>query len=228
MSSIVIVNLGTGNLRSVSKAVVHVAEKPATVSADPEQIRAAGHLILPGQGAIGTWVSQLELNPDLRAAVIQRLHNGPVLGICLGLQALYEYSDENGGTPCLGVLEGRVRHFADSHRSQKGDPGQGPGGSANHQAAHYKIPHMGWNQVKQTSHHPLWHGINDGERFYFVHSYYAQGANSDEVAGQCSYGNEFTAAAARENIFATQFHPEKSQQAGLRLLHNFINWNGVH
>lgn len=218
MSSVVIANLGTGNLRSVSKAVEHVSGRAATISGDPEIIRAAGHLILPGQGAIGTWISQLDLNPLLRDAVIQRLANGPVLGICLGLQALYQFSDENGGTPCLGILEGRVNHFADAHR-QLEQAGERP---------KMKIPHMGWNQVRQTRPHPLWRGIRDGERFYFVHSYYADSFSSEDTAGICEYGIQFTAAAARNNIFATQFHPEKSQHAGLKLLNNFINWNGMH
>ena len=215
MSSVVIANLGTGNLRSVSKAVAHVSDQAAVISADPVVIRQASHLILPGQGAIGTWVSQLTLNPRLREAVLQRLGDGPVLGICLGLQALYGFSEENGGTECLGLLEGRVRRF----------PSPPPLTSARDNRL--KVPHMGWSPVHQTQDHPLWQGIRDGERFYFVHSYFADTADSPETAGVCEYGQRFTAAAARGNLFATQFHPEKSQQAGLRLLNNFVNWNGV-
>ena len=202
MSSIVIVDLGTGNLRSVSKAVAHVCtDARVCISAEPSVIAAAGHLILPGQGAIGAWVRQLNANPALRSAVVGRLKQGPVLGICLGLQALYTHSEESGGTPGLGVFAGTVRHFAGGRRF-------GDGG-------HLKIPHMGWR------------GIDDRQRFYFVHSYFVDSEQGAEVAGECEYGDVFTAAAARDNLFATQFHPEKSQCAGLQLLENFVNWDGA-
>jgi len=208
MAGIVIVNLGTGNLHSVMKAVEHVnGSNGVTVSRDPEQIRNADHLLLPGQGAIGTWVSQLDENPELHQAVVARLADGPVLGICLGLQALFEYSDENGGVEGLGIMGGQVHRFT-------------PTG--------IKVPHMGWNQVSQKQCHPLWHGIADNERFYFVHSYFVDAADKVCEAGTCTYGITFTAAATQNNIFATQFHPEKSQQAGLQLLKNFVHWNGVH
>ena len=216
MSSIVIVDLGTGNLRSVSKAVEHVcAGAQVRISAEPAVIAAAGHLILPGQGALGAWVAQLNANPALRSAVVGRLAHGPVLGICLGLQALYTHSEENGGTPGLGLFAGTVRHFGGGDRR-----GNGGGGRL-------KIPHMGWNRVRHTRAHPLWHGIDDRQRFYFVHSYFVDSAHDAEVVGACEYGNVFTAAAARDNLFATQFHPEKSQRAGLQLLENFVNWNGA-
>lgn len=219
MPAVVIVNLGTGNLRSVRKALEHVGAGEVVVSADPPVIRNAGHMVLPGQGAIGTWMRQLDEKPELATAVKARLGEGPVLGICLGLQALYIRSEENGGTDCLGLLEGEVRRFQpDDTRAD----GSGAG------MARRKIPHMGWNQVHQQSTHPLWQGIDNERRFYFVHSYYAESADAGDLAGTCEYGRRFTAAAARGNIFATQFHPEKSQRDGLQLLHNFIHWNGIH
>lgn len=204
---VVIVDLGTGNLRSVEKAVAHVSSESAvSITSDPGRIRAADHLVLPGQGAIGTWMAQLDRNPDLHQAVVERIRSGPVLGICLGLQALFERSEENDGTPGLGLMPGSVRQFD--------------------AAAGLKVPHMGWNTVEQKNGHPLWQGIDSGERFYFVHSYYAINDDVSEVMATCDYGSTFTAAAASGQLFATQFHPEKSQQAGLRLLRNFIKWNG--
>ena len=152
-----------------------------------------------------------QLNADARDAVTARLAAGPVLGICLGLQALYTRSDENDGTAGLGIFDGTVKHFSDAITDR------------NHAL---KIPHMGWNRVRHTRDHPLWHGIADRERFYFVHSYFVAGARGDEVVGECEYGGAFTAAAARDNLFATQFHPEKSQAAGLKMLTNFIKWRG--
>jgi glutamine amidotransferase len=164
MAKIIIVDLGTGNLRSVSKALEHVAsDGMVEVSADPRLIEAAEFLVLPGQGAIGTWMNQLQQYPELEVAVRTRLDNGPALGICLGLQALYDNSEENGGTTGLGILPGSVRHFSVPGRSK----GKTEGGER------LKIPHMGWNQVSQCRDHPLWQGIKDNERFYFVHSYYS-------------------------------------------------------
>ena len=216
MHSVVIVNLGTGNLRSVYRAFEYVGGKgDVTISADPEVIRNARRLVLPGQGAIGTWMRQLNQDTRLKSAVLERLHHGPVLGICLGLQALFESSDENGGQDGMGLMKGQVRHFEAAHRA------------AGASSSHLKIPHMGWNQVKQRFEHPLWHEIDDQERFYFVHSYYVEATDPATVVGESHYGIPFTAAAARDNLFATQFHPEKSQQAGLQLIKNFIHWNGV-
>ena len=233
MSRIVIVDLGTGNLRSVSKAVEHVGGGGVCVSAEPAVIAAAEHLILPGQGALGAWIARLNANAELRSAVLGRLRQGPVLGICLGLEALYTHSEENGGLPGLGLFKGTVRHFAGGV-SRGGGGGNDGGGDHDHRnpnrnnnAAPLKIPHMGWNRVRQSRDHPLWHGIDDRQRFYFVHSYFVDSAQGTEVVGECDYGVTFTAAAARDNLFATQFHPEKSQRAGLQLLHNFVNWNGA-
>jgi len=256
MPGIVIVDLGTGNLRSVSQAAAHVAGRGANtdsvcISAEPRVIASAAHLILPGQGALGAWIDRLNAHTELRQAVLGRLRDGPVLGICLGLQALYARSEEGGGLPGLGLLDGTVKHFAAAHANRQsangGDgDGDGDGGGDNNagdngaggvdtvdaadaaaKTPRLKIPHMGWNRVRRVREHPLWHGIEDGARFYFVHSYFADAGARDEVAGEADYGVTFTAAAARANLFATQFHPEKSQQAGLRLLHNFVNWNGA-
>lgn len=218
MSGIVIVNLGTGNLRSVSKAVEFVQGNPAVITSDPKTILNADHMILPGQGAIGTWTAQLNKDPALHHAVKTRLTEGPVLGICLGLQALFDYSDESGGTEGIGILSGKVRHFTDSYRDQPDENGE---------PQSLKIPHMGWNQVYQVQQHPLWRGISDGERFYFVHSYYVKADDRIDEVGRCDYGTPFSAAVAHKNIFATQFHPEKSQRAGLQLINNFVNWNGI-
>ena len=221
MKKIVIADLGTGNLRSVSKAISHVTvaqmsgKYEVMISAIPEEIENADYLILPGQGAIGTWFNQLEADQALNHAIRKRLGSGPVLGICLGLQALYHDSEENNGTPGLDILPGQVRHFSINPCHQHADS-----------KSDLKIPHMGWNNVAIVNDHPLWHGIKDGERFYFVHSYYVESSNKMQVSGECEYGNTFTAAAAHGNLFATQFHPEKSQQAGLKLLKNFVNWNG--
>ncbi len=220
MSKIIIVDLGTGNLRSVSKALTYLSsDADVRISADTDAIENAEYLVLPGQGAIGTWFGQLNNNAKLKTAVEKRLADGPVLGICLGLQALYNYSEENSGTQGLGLLAGCVKHF--SRHPIHNQQNHGTDSSLK-----LKIPHMGWNQVNKCADHPLWHGIDDHERFYFVHSYYVESDDRSHVMGECQYGNKFTAAAGAQNLFATQFHPEKSQHAGLQLLKNFINWNG--
>ncbi len=208
--TVVVVDLGTGNLRSVAKAVEHVADKQrVVVSHLPEVIRSASRVVLPGQGAIGTWMRQLE-QEHIREVINEVLLNKPVLGICLGLQALFESSTEYAGHTCLGLLPGKVEHFA---------------GYLTDIDTHLTIPHMGWNNVRQSRPHPLWDGIDDGARFYFVHSYFGRCENPEQEVGTCDYGISFTAAAATNNIFATQFHPEKSQHDGLKLIENFVNWN---
>jgi glutamine amidotransferase len=207
--TIVVVDLGTGNLRSVAKAVEHVAGKhPVVVSHLPEVILSAERIVLPGQGAIGTWMKQLE-QEHIRDAITQVLESKPVLGICLGLEALFESSTEYEEATCLNLLPGKVEHFAPNLPADK---------------AQLTIPHMGWNNVAQRGTHPLWNDIEDGARFYFVHSYFARCEDEKQEVGRCDYGVSFTAAAARENIFATQFHPEKSQHDGLKLIENFVNW----
>lgn len=215
MTTIAILDYGMGNLRSVSKAVEHVAPRAKVqLTHDAEMLRQADRVIFPGQGAIAGCIQALD-KYNLHEVLKECLAQKPFLGICLGLQALYDDSEEGGGTACLGILSGKVKKFP----TNKTDHGQ-----------LLKVPHMGWNQVNQTQYqnqsHPLWHDIGQNERFYFVHSYYVESADQASVAGTTSYGLEFTAAAARNNIFAVQFHPEKSQHAGLKLLENFVKWDG--
>jgi glutamine amidotransferase len=191
-----------GNLKSVSKALEHVAPKDRIlVTSNPEAIRSADRVVVPGQGAMPDCMRQLG-ESGAREAVIEAARNKPWLGLCIGLQMLFERGEE-GDTPGLGVLPGRVPRLS------------APG---------LKIPHMGWNEVFQAGPHPLWQGIADRSRFYFVHSYYPAPADRALTAATCVYGSPFTCAVARDNIFAVQFHPEKSQSAGLQLLSNFLNW----
>ena len=207
---IVVVDYGMGNLRSVWQALVHVAHgREVIVSADPMQLATAERVVFPGQGAMPDCMRELEAR-GLREAVLEAARNKPFLGICIGLQMLFEHSEE-GDVPGLGIFQGQVRRFptdkmlgADGHK--------------------LKVPHMGWNEVRQTQAHPLWQGITDGARFYFVHSYTVDPLDRACISGATDYGIPFTSAVARDNIFAIQCHPEKSAQAGLTLLSNFINW----
>lgn len=192
-----------GNLRSVSKAIEHVAPAhQVLVTADPKAIAAADRVVVPGQGAMPDCMRQLGAS-GARDAVVEATRTKPFLGICIGLQMLFERGEE-GDTPGLGILPGAVPRF----RVPKG----------------LKVPHMGWNEVAQAHPHPLWEGIQDRSRFYFVHSYYPAPKDRALVAATCDYGAPFTCAVAKDNIFAVQFHPEKSQSAGLQLLSNFVRW----
>jgi glutamine amidotransferase len=215
MTSVAVIDYGMGNLRSVCKALEHVAPRARVLlTADPAELKRAERVVFPGQGAIGGCFAALEAR-GLRDALLQALQSyKPFLGICLGLQALYDWSEEGGGTPGLGLLAGRVPLFPPE---QMHDPASGRA---------LKVPHMGWNQVQQVRPHPLWQDIPQNSRFYFVHSYYADTTVRSQVAGVTEYGVRFTSAAAKRNIFAVQFHPEKSQKAGLQLLENFIAWDG--
>ena len=215
MSTVAVIDYGMGNLRSVCKALEHVAPTARVfLTADPDALVRADRVVFPGQGAIGGCIAELD-RLSLRAAVLQAMDNKPFLGICLGLQALYDFSEEGGGTRGLGVLPGRVALFP-SERMHDARSGQA-----------LKVPHMGWNQVHQVAGQPLWQGIDQDARFYFVHSYYADAGDRGQVMAVTEYGIRFTSAAGRENIFAVQFHPEKSQQAGLKLLENFVSWDGT-
>jgi glutamine amidotransferase len=202
-----------GNLRSVAKALEHVAgaDQRVRVTDEAEVIETAERVVFPGQGAARDCMRAIDAH-GLREPLQKVARSRPFLGMCMGLQVLLEHSDENGGTPCLGVFEGQVRYFGETRYA---DDGQ-----------RRKIPHMGWNTVEQVQAHPLWSGIADGTRFYFVHSYYAEPADPDLLAGVTDYGHRFAAAVARANVFACQFHPEKSSGAGLRLLANFVTWDG--
>lgn len=205
--TVAIVDVGTGNLRSVSKAIEHVARSASVdVVRDPEKILRADRVVLPGQGAIGSFMGALE-DRELRASVVDALTRKPVLGICLGLQGLYEHSSEGGGQDGLAWVKGKVRHFDEVVSDRT-----------------LKVPHMGWNNVQQRRPHPMWNNIDDNTRFYFVHSYYADTADDEATVGISEHGCSFTAAMSHENVFATQFHPEKSADAGLALLKNFIQW----
>lgn len=211
MADIAVVDYGMGNLRSVAQALEHVAgDKSVAVTSDPAVIAAAGRVVFPGQGAMPDCVRELD-SRGLRAAVLEAASSKPFLGICIGQQLLFEHSEE-GNIAGLGILPGRVRRF--------------PSGMTDAAGAKLKVPHMGWNQVHQAVDHPLWAGIAKDARFYFVHSYYVDPADAALVAAWTEYPFRFASAVARANIFAVQFHPEKSQQAGLSLLFNFVNWDG--
>ena len=199
------VDYGMGNIRSVSKALERVAPRAQVeVTSDPGVIRASDRVVVPGQGAMPDCMAQLAAS-GAREAVIAATRGKPFLGICIGMQMLFERGEE-GDTPGLGLLAGGVPRFPAARM------------------AGLKVPHMGWNQVRQAKPHALWDGIASGERFYFVHSYYPAPADAGLVTGTCEYGVSFTCAISRDNIFAVQFHPEKSQAAGLRLLFNFVQW----
>jgi glutamine amidotransferase len=207
---IVVIDYGMGNLRSVSKAVEHVAgDAEVLVTDDPAAIRAAERVVFPGQGAARDCmraIGEHHLNQALREAAASK----PFLGICMGMQVLLQHSEENGGTPLLGLYAGEVRRFPGDARGPDGIP--------------LKIPQMGWNRVHPTRAHPLWTGIEPGSRFYFVHSYYVDPVDRALVAATTDYGLDYASVIARDNVFAVQFHPEKSAQAGLKLLENFCRW----
>ena len=212
MIDIAVVDYGMGNLRSVAKALVHVAPtRSIVVSSDPGEIRGAARVVLPGQSAMPDCIACLDAS-GLRDVVLETAATRPFLGICLGLQMLFDASEE-GPTRALGVLPGQVVRFRDEAMVT-------PAGER------LKVPHMGWSPVRQAAAHPLWAGIADGTRFYFAHSYHPEPADAAVTAGTADYPQPFTCAIARANIFAVQFHPEKSHRAGLRLLANFVDWDG--
>jgi glutamine amidotransferase len=201
--SIAIVDYGMGNVRSVQKAIEHVAPNDRVFLTDnADLINEADRIVFPGQGAMGACMQALN-NHNLVDVIKRNAQEKPFLGICLGLQLLFDHSEENGGTEGLSIIPGDVVKFAKSD---------------------LKVPHMGWNTVKQSIEHPLWHNIDDNARFYSVHSYYVAHADPSIVAGSTNYGLDFTCAIAKDKLFAVQFHPEKSQHDGLQLLTNFVNW----
>lgn len=212
MALIAVIDYGMGNLHSVAKALEHVApEQRVVVTHDHAILNAADRVVLPGVGAIRDCMQAMR-DAGVAQLIPELARTRPFLGVCVGMQALLEHSAENGGVDTLGLFPGQVTRFQDGQHDTAGRP--------------MKVPHMGWSQVQQTIDHPLWHGIHDDSRFYFVHSYYAALSAALPVAGLCHYQTEFAAAIAQHFVFATQFHPEKSAQAGLRLYQNFTRWRG--
>ncbi|MDY6816695.1 MAG: imidazole glycerol phosphate synthase subunit HisH [Pseudomonadota bacterium] len=211
MKTVAIIDYGMGNLHSARKAVEHVApDVTVLVTDNADRIREADHVVLPGVGAIRDCMAEIR-RLEVDALVREVSRDRPFLGICVGMQALMSRSEENGGVDCIGLFPSEVRYFGDN-LVENGE--------------RLKVPHMGWNEVFQTIDHPLWHNIPDGDRFYFVHSYYAEAEGNADMAGRTHYGVDLAAAVARNNIFAVQFHPEKSARAGLQLLKNFVDWSG--
>lgn len=215
--TIAIVDYGMGNLRSVYQAFHHVAPNDNVLIAhQSEEIRSADRVILPGQGAMPDCMKHLK-ESGLLEALLEASKNKPLLGVCVGEQMLFDQSaevrasEDSQWTPCLGLIPGEVRRFQLAGKKQS-------------DGAVYKVPHMGWNQVRQDQKHPIWKGIPDLTSFYFVHSYYVVPQRNEVIAGSTEYGDWFTSAVARDNIFATQFHPEKSAEYGLQLYKNFVSW----
>ncbi len=214
--TVAVVDYGMGNLRSVSQAVIHAAEGSGVqviVTSRPDEVRAAERVVLPGQGAMRDCMRELH-DSGLKEAVLEAAATKPLMGVCVGMQMLLDHSEEQD-TPGLGLIPGRVKRFRLEGQHQ-------PDGSR------YKVPQMGWNRVFQKVHdgavHSMWAGVPDGAWFYFVHSYHADPERGLHTAGETEYGVRFTCAVARDNIFATQFHPEKSADHGLALYRNFLNW----
>jgi len=217
--TVAVVDYGMGNLRSVSQAVLHVAQGSGlevVITHRPEEVRVAERVVLPGQGAMRDCMAELAAS-GMKEAVLEAASSKPLMGVCVGMQMLLDHSEEQD-TPGLGLIPGQVRRFRLEGQVQ-------PDGSR------YKVPQMGWNRVHQRPQawhgggvHPIWAGVPDGAWFYFVHSYFATPDRAEHAAGETDYGTRFTCAVARDNIFATQFHPEKSAEHGLALYRNFLSW----
>ena len=214
MNTIAVVDYGMGNLRSVAQAVIHAASvvdhAEVIVTSDPQVVRDAHRVVLPGQGAMPDCMSELKAS-GLLEAVLDAATKKPLFGVCVGMQMLLDHSAE-GDTPGLGLIAGEVIKFDLAGRTQT-------------DGSRFKVPQMGWNQVVPTQPHPLWEGVPSNSYFYFVHSFYAKPKNAVHIAAETDYGGLFACAIARDNIFATQFHPEKSAAHGLALYRNFIHWN---
>ncbi len=210
--TVAVIDYGMGNLHSVASALSHVApEQSVIVTSDPSVVAAADRVVFPGVGAIRDCMAEIK-RLGFDTLLNEQIASGkPVLAICVGLQALMDHSEENDGVACIGLLSGQVRFFGEHHKDSKGNS--------------LKVPHMGWNQVNHNN-HPLWADIPQDSRFYFVHSFYVLANDQALVAATCGYGLPFHAALAQDNLFAVQFHPEKSHTAGLQLLKNFLHWDG--
>jgi glutamine amidotransferase len=212
MKKIVVVDYGMGNLRSVAQALRAVApEADVLISGDPADIDAAERIVLPGQGAMRDCMASLRQS-GVQEALLRAAASKPMMGVCVGEQMLFDASEEGGNTPGLGLLPGQVVRFQLDGQLQE-------------DGSRFKVPQMGWNQVRQRVPHAMWEGIPDNAWFYFVHSYFAQPQVDAHSVGETVYGQAFCCAVARDNIFATQFHPEKSAATGLQLYKNFIHWN---
>jgi glutamine amidotransferase len=216
MRTVAVIDYGMGNLRSVAQAVMaaaHDSNIQVVITAKPEEVQAAERVVLPGQGAMRDCMRELH-NSGLMPAVLDAAANKPLFGVCVGMQMLLDHSAEGGadGTACLGLIPGEVVKFdlAGQHQAD---------------GSRFKVPQMGWNQVRQTQAHPLWAGVPDNSYFYFVHSFYARPLDARHTAGVSDYGQSFTSVVSRDNIFATQFHPEKSADMGLMLYRNFLSWS---
>lgn len=213
MKTVAVIDYGMGNLHSASKALEHVVDPDTQVlvTADPAIILKADRVVLPGVGAIRDCMAEIRhkgVDDVVREVVASER---PLLGICVGMQVMLDRSEENGGVECLGLMPGDVKFFGRDLKSAAGEK--------------LKVPHMGWSMVDQHQPHALWNGIENNARFYFVHSYHAHAVDNEVAVGRCDYGVNFDVALARDNIFAVQFHPEKSANNGLKLLENFLNWN---
>ncbi len=210
MQTVAVIDYGMGNLHSVAKALEHVGAGKVLITSDANVIREADRVVFPGVGAIRDCMAEIR-RLGFDALVREVSQDRPFLGICVGMQALLDTSEENAGVDCIGLFPGAVKFF---------------GKDLHEDGEHLKVPHMGWNEVKQNISHPLWHDIPDLARFYFVHSYYIAAANARQVVGSGHYGVDFAAALADGSRFAVQFHPEKSHTHGLQLLQNFAAWDG--
>ena len=216
MASVAVIDYGMGNLRSVAQAVMAAAQGSGVeviITADPAQVRQADRVVLPGQGAMRDCMRELH-DSGLLPEVLHAAAHKPLFGVCVGMQMLLDHSAEGaaGGTDCLGLIPGNVVKFELAGQLQP-------------DSSRYKVPQMGWNRVHQTRPHPVWAGVPDNSYFYFVHSFYAKPLDVRHTAGVSDYGQGFTSAVSRDNIFATQFHPEKSADMGLMLYRNFLSWS---
>jgi glutamine amidotransferase len=216
MPSVAVIDYGMGNLRSVAQAVMaaaHGSGVDVTITADPTQVLAADRVVLPGQGAMRDCMRELH-DSGLLPAVLHAAAHKPLFGVCVGMQMLLDHSAEGDatGTACLGLIPGEVVKFELNGQHQA-------------DGSRFKVPQMGWNRVRQTRPHALWSGVPDNSYFYFVHSFYARPLDVHHTAGETDYGQPFTSAISRDNIFATQFHPEKSADIGLMLYRNFLSWS---
>ena len=211
VQTVAVIDYGSGNLHSVTKAIEHAGICRVIVTSDASSIRAADRVVLPGVGAMGDCMQGLK-DRALDSVVLDLIGTKPLMAICVGMQILAKYGEESSGVQALGVFPGQITQFSKSMKTEVG--------------ASLKVPHMGWNEVIQKP-HSMWLGIPDRTRFYFVHSYCYADASADCVIGRCEYGPTFAAALARQNVFAVQFHPEKSHDAGIHLYSNFLSWDGT-